>query len=132
MAQNKFTGYLAHSTTFPAVTTTQYHADPGARQNVAPVASSHGFIPPSCTVVGLTVNPMTNTTANTTTFAVYKNGVATAVTLTVGAASTTKVRDVAHTVTFNGTTDVLDLVSVRTGSLATMMLFGAVVATTPL
>ncbi len=130
MAQQKFSGHLANSSTFPAVTATQYHSDPGARPDVAPVATAQKFVPPSCTVVGLTVNPITNTTANTTTFTVYKNGVATAVTLTVAAGSTTKVRDVAHTVTFNGTTDYLDLVSVRTGSLATSMFFGAVVEST--
>lgn len=124
MAQIKFSAFLASAG--PA---TQYHADPGV-DTVAAMTSSQGFIPPSCTVVGLTVDPAANTTAAGTTFTVYKNGVATAVTVTVGAASLTKVRDVAHTVTFNGTTDVLDLVSVRSGSLATILQFSAVVATT--
>lgn len=124
MAQIKFTGLLPSG-----AGATQYHADPGVEVN-GPQAVSQGFVPPSCTVVGLTVNPTSNTTANTTTFEVYKNGVATGVKVTVGAASTTKVRDVAHTATFNGTTDVLDLASVRTGSLATTLTFAAVVATT--
>lgn len=132
MANLKFSGYLAHSAAFPAVTNTQYHADSGADALHPPMASTHGFVPSSCTVTELHVDPTSNTTAASTTFTVYKNGVATAVTVTVGAASTTVQNDTAHAVTFNGTTDVMDLVSVRSGSLATQMFFSATVKTTPL
>ncbi len=132
MANLKFSGHLAHSTPFPAVTTTQYHADSGSDLLRPPVASSQGFVPSSCTVTELHVDPTLNTTAASTTFTIYKNGVATAVTVTVGAASTTVQHDTAHTATFNGTSDVMDLVSVRSGSLASQLLFAATVKTTPL
>lgn len=132
MATLKFSGYLASTAAFPFVGTTQFHADCGADPSHAPLVSSQGYIPPSCTVTELRVDPTANTSAAGTTFTVYKNGVATGVAVSVGSASTTPVTDTAHTVTFNGTTDVLDLVSVRSGSLATMTYFSATVKTTPL
>lgn len=111
--------------------TTQFHADSGSDEGNAALASSQGYVPPACTVTELHVRPTLNTTANSTTFTVYKNGSATAVTVSVGAGSTSPATDTAHSVAFNGTTDVLDLVSVRSGSLATKMLYSAVLKTTP-
>jgi len=131
MASLKFSGYLANSGVFPGVGTTQFHADSGADPSHAPMTSSNGYIPASCTVTELHVNPSVNS-AGSTTYTVYKNGVATAVTVTVSSTSTTPVADTTHTVTFNGTTDVLDLVTVRGGSLATSTYFSATVKTTPL
>jgi len=131
MATLKFSGYLASTAVFPSVGSTQFHADAGADTTHAPLVSSQGFIPPSCTVTELRVDPTANTSGSTT-YTIYKNGVATAVTVTVGASSITPQTDAAHTVTFNGTSDVLDLVSVRSGSLATSTFFSATVKTTPL
>jgi len=127
----KFSGYLADSGVFPSVTTTQFHADAGSDETHPPMASSQGFVPPSCSVTELRVRPTVNTTAASTTFTVYKNGVATAVTVSVGSGSTSPATDTAHSVSFNGTTDVLDLVSVRSGSLATKILFSATLKTLP-
>lgn len=127
MATLDFSGYLPN-----AGPSTQFHADIGPDSTNLPLVSSQGFIPPSCTVTELHVDPTLNTTAGATTFTLYKNGVAQPVTVTIGAASTTPASDVAHTVTFNGTTDVMDLVSSRTGSLTTALAFGATVKTTPL
>src|SRR4051812_10523622 len=106
----KFSGVLSDSGVFGGVGTTQFHADAGSDETQPPMASSQGFVPPSCSVTELHVRPTVNTTAASTTFTVYKNGVATAVTVTVGAGSTSPATDTAHSATFNGTTDVLDLV----------------------
>jgi len=132
MAQIKFSGFLPSTADFGGVGTTQFHEDPGIATTQAPIAASVGFIPPSCTAVGLTVHPLSNTTAASTTFAIFKNGSATGITVTVGSGSTTIQIDNSHTATFDGTTDTLDLVSTRTGSLATRLKFSAIVSTTPL
>ena len=127
MAILDFSGYLASGGP-----SSQFHADIGPDSTNLPLVSSQGYTPPSCTVTELHVDPTLNTTAGATTFTIYKNGSPTAVTVSVSAGSVTPASDVAHTVTFNGTTDVMDLVSSRNGSLTTALAFGATVKTTPL
>ena len=127
MATLDFSGYLPSGGP-----SSQFHADIGPDSSNLPLVSSQGYIPPSCTVTDLRIDPTLNTTAAATTFTIYKNGSPTAVTVTVGASSVTPASDVAHSVTFNGTTDTMDLVSARSGSLTTALAFGATVKTTPL
>lgn len=92
-----------------------YHSDtPGMGTN-----SANGYVPPACTVKGLRISVGSNKSmTGAVTFTVYKNGSPTSMTVTVPAGSTSPQVDITagHAVTFNGTSDKLDLVSSRPGS----------------
>ncbi len=94
---------------------TNYHADVAG---LGGITDPSGYIPAACTVSALRVGVTTNSSAIApVVFTVYKNGSPTSMTVTVGSTSTSPQIDNAggHAVTFNGTTDTLDLVTSRTG-----------------
>lgn len=91
-----------------------YHSDtPGFGTN-----APNSYVPPACTIKGLRLSVRDNKSLIVpVVFTVYKNGSPTSMTVTVPSGSSAPQIDTTagHFVTFNGTTDTLDLVSFRTG-----------------
>jgi len=112
----------------------QTHASYGATTSApGPSQTSDiAYLPPAITVRGLRVNVLVNTRTVSTTFTLYKNGSpatdanGNAIQIGIGSLTTGVVTD-AHAVAFNGTTDVLSLVS--SGSPTGYVLFGATLET---
>jgi len=77
------------------------------------------YIPPACTIVGLRVAVGSNkSTTRPVNVTVYKNGSPTSMQITIPAGSVSTYVDVTggHAVSFNGSSDKLDVVSSRTGA----------------
>lgn len=92
---------------------TSYASDAGVAAAVS--ATSVGYPQPrAVTFKNLKVNPSINTLPATATFTVYKNGVATSITCTVGAGSTAIAGDTTNTAAF-AVDDRFDLVVTETG-----------------
>src|SRR3569623_241129 len=113
----KFAGI--HSPDVGASDTCYLSDSPGYSNNRAP-----SYVPPACTIKGLRVAvSSTKSKSKAMTVTLYKNGAPTGLTITIPAGAVGIFSDTAtgHAVSFNGTTDKLDLVSSRAGGgIATM------------